>query len=330
MTFANGFSPLDGIRHLAQIGAVAGVITVAHGAGSHHARIQAAIDLAESTGINRVYVPQLDPNEDSVPWVVDDKLVCFAGLYVDASSAIIATAVITQPAFYIAPHVNDVTIDVLRCDGPNPRAVWTDYGSGTVNGATARASQSGVMSYGARTTVKGRFENFRNGVRLGNWSGAGAIFDELRDSCAIDIVVKNVDFGLVYFGQNGLRANVRGSYTPTIPPHLIYATSALSTSCVVSGDAWHSDGGVPFMFKGQASLTAPRCRPVTAPACSTSSTLAVMLCLASSTEQTCRTKVSEGRLRPSVVATLLEVSPTAGWARKQSRLSVCRSTMQPQ
>ncbi|MBB2956778.1 hypothetical protein [Pseudoclavibacter helvolus] len=234
--------------------------------GPHHAHLQAAVNDAHARGIKRLRVPPLLASDPSLPWRCEESITLPAGMTVDASDADFrhAPAQPNRPLWYVPEASNSVTVHVRHAytpagvPGGPARPTAAEYPAGNVYGAPARAAYSGVLTYASNGHFTGEYSGFRNGAR------AGILGATRASGNRFDLKVAKVDFGLVYFGQSGMVANVEGSYETTSgseePAHLVYGTwhAVSSTDCTVDGKAFDGIGGIAFLHKGSSGLKSNR------------------------------------------------------------------------
>lgn len=222
----------------------------------HTAYLLGHLQAAKDAGCQSVVIPYLNQADSTVRWVINSPLVAWSGLRLWVGP--IQQNNIQQPVVLVPPAVSGATIECVDAQGV--RVAWTDYNSSaTQYGSSVLGAHTGVLCHGNRTTIRGYYHHFRNGVRLGNWSGVGNSNDGYRYANDVDALFDTVDFGVVYYRQHSFSIKARGSYviTPGSPdaPHLIYATQSHSINGVVEGDAWDSLDGTPFIFKAYDNLT---------------------------------------------------------------------------
>lgn len=228
--------------------------------------IQAGIDAAHAAGIRRVY---LADNGTYWPLTATDYITLPAGMTFDYSAAQVGQSDLATPAVYVPPGSDHVTVvaGTTFLDRPTrPTFAEMPAGNGPVRGSRPIANCSGVMCHAEYVNITGHFEFFRNGVRLGHWDGVTAsdavAQPALRRGNVVNITTHRVDFGVTYFGQDGLNAVVAGTYEHMFntddPGHLVYGTVHVDASknIALTIDAWDSpDGGSVLSLKNNKDVT---------------------------------------------------------------------------
>lgn len=240
-------------QQMADGGSVMTTRTVDAVSSTFHAQIiQDVVDVAVARGIGRVVIPQLDPDDASVPWLLDGTVTLPSGLSVDASSALICTTTLA-PGFLITEGTTDVTLNVMHMSYQPARPTFA-----TVNAAGALGTFVGVQNFGSHVTIRGHFTKFRAGVRNARPSGSTL----LAENNDVQITHDDIDFGIIYFGQRSGRFVAHGRFSAAVgspdAPHAIYGTSftaARSTGCHVDAYSWDSTGGEVVKIRDQGDVT---------------------------------------------------------------------------